>query len=452
MNEEDVSVPRKGSSGRRDMLRMAFQAAVDAADPEAAVRKHVDLQGNRLNIGGRSYVLDDYARVLLVGAGKASAPMAKAMEDILGDRLSAGLVVVKYGHGLPLRGTRIIEAGHPMPDEAGLRGAAAVIELLEGCTANDLVIAVFSGGASALLPAPFAPIELSEKQESTRLLLECGATIDEINAVRKHISRLKGGRLARAASPAPVISLVISDVVGDRPDVIASGPAVPDHTYYKDAVAVIEKYGLESRMPRTVMRFLREGEAGRSPETPKPGDPVFSAVHTTIVAGNRDALHAAGEFLRSKGYNALVLTSCMEGEAREAARVLAAVGKEIRLSGQPVSPPCCVLAGGETTVTLRGGGKGGRNQELALSTAISLDGWERISLLCAGTDGSDGPTDAAGAFADGGTCARARALGLDPADYLARNDAYHFFDALGDLLITGPTRTNVMDLVCMIVE
>jgi len=345
-----------------------------------------------------------------------------------------------------------MEAGHPLPDQSGLEGTAEILYLLEECTGKDLVICALSGGASALLPAPVPPLNLHQKQLTTQLLLECGADIGEINSIRKHLSRSKGGGLARAAYPATLISLILSDVVGDRLDVIASGPTVADDSRFADCLTVVERYGLASRLPAPVWQFLQDGAAGVHPETPKAGDPIFAKVENVVVGNNRLALLAAQDRAEALGFRTLLLTSGLEGEACQVGRMLAAVGKEACLSGHPVAPPACVLAGGETTVTLRGHGKGGRNQELALAAAMALDGWSRISLLCAGTDGTDGPTDAAGALVDGATCRRARAMGLNPLDFLLRHDSYNFFEPLGDLLITGPTRTNVMDVMCLLIE
>jgi glycerate 2-kinase len=378
--------------------------------------------------------------------------MAGALEDLLGDRLTDALVVVKYGHTVPLKRTEVVEAGHPVPDQAGLDAAERLLQLLEGCTEDDLVICALSGGASALLPAPAFPLDLHQKQVVTQALLQCGATVGEINTLRKHLSRIKGGGLARAAYPATLVSLILSDVIGDRLDVIASGPTFPDESRFADCLAIVERYGLSSRIPDAVWRFLREGDAGLHPETAKTGDPIFAGILNRIVGNNRAALLAAKACAESLGLSTILLSSCMEGEAREVGRLLASIGKEAGLSAHPVAVPACVLAGGETTVTLRGRGKGGRSQELALSAAMALDGWSRVSLLAAGTDGTDGPTDAAGAFADGSTCTRARTVGMNPEEYLSRNDAYPFFQRLGDLLITGPTRTNVMDLVCLLIQ
>jgi glycerate 2-kinase len=437
---------------RKDLLTEIFCAGLCAADPETAIHRQVSRQGNHLQVGGRAYHLPDFERVFLIGAGKATALMAKALEELLGDSLTGGLILVKHGHAVPLRRIRVMEAGHPIPDQSGLEGTAKILQLLDDCSEKDLVICAFSGGASALLPAPVSPLNLLQKQLTTQLLLECGADIGEINCIRKHLSKSKGGGLARAAYPATLISLILSDVVGDRLDVIASGPTVADDSRFADCLAIVSRYGLASRLPTPVWQFLQEGAAGLHPETPKSGAPIFAKVQNLVVGNNRLALLAARDRAEALGLRALLLTACLEGEAHEVGRMLAAVGKEACFSGHPVAPPACVLAGGETTVTLRSNGKGGRNQELALAAAMALDGWNRISLLSAGTDGTDGPTDAAGALVDGTTCYRARAIGLSPADFLLRHDSYHFFESLGDLLITGPTRTNVMDIMCLLIE
>ncbi|MBW2334182.1 MAG: glycerate kinase [Deltaproteobacteria bacterium] len=433
-------------------LEDIFRAGLKAVDPERAVQKYVRRQGNQLFVGDCSYILDSYKRIFLIGAGKGTGPMAKALENILGERLTNGLIIVKYGHGIPLEKTQILEADHPIPDDAGLRATKELLKQVQECTEEDLIMCAFSGGGSALLPAPSSPITLDQKQATTRLLLECGATINEINAIRKHLSRSKGGWLAKEAYPATIVSLLLSDVIGDRLDVIASGPTVPDESTYSDCIKIIDRYGLSDRLPKSVTDYFKKGAAGSLPETPKAGDPVFSQVQNLIVGNNRESLLAAQERALSLGYNTIVLSSQIEGEAREVAQVFAAIGKEISQANLPISPPACIIAGGETTVTIQGDGRGGRNQELALACAIAIDGWKRVSLLSAGTDGTDGPTDAAGAMVNGTSCGRARQANLDPRDFLLANDSYTFFESLGDLLKTGPTRTNVMDIICMLVD
>jgi len=427
-------------------------AGLKAVDPEEAVRSHVCLEGSRLQVGEHIYPLHRFKRVIVTGAGKGTAPMAKALEDVLGEWLTTGWIIIKYGHGLPLKKIRVLEAGHPVPDQAGLDATRSVLEEIKKCTAEDLVLCAFSGGGSALTPAPRPPISFSEKQQTTQLLLDCGATIDELNALRKHLSIIKGGQLAKLAYPATVVALLLSDVVGDPLDVIASGPTAPDPSTFAECLTMLAYYRLTDRLPPAVVKLLRDGAEGLIEDTPKPGDAVFTKVQNLVVGNNRAALLAAAQEARLLGYQTLILTSFMQGEAREIAQALTAIGKEIIMSGNPIPTPACILAGGETTVRIGGRGKGGRNQELALAAAIALKDWSRIALLSAGTDGTDGPTDAAGAFVDGETFRRAWQLGMNPGDYLLNNDSYTFFDRLGQLFKTGPTRTNVMDLICLIVD
>ena len=345
-----------------------------------------------------------------------------------------------------------MEAGHPVPDQAGLEATRFILAEIERCTAEDLVLCAFSGGGSALTPAPRPPLSFFEKQQTTQLLLDSGASIDELNALRKHLSIIKGGQLAKLAYPATVIALFLSDVVGDPLDVIASGPTVPDPSTFADCLTIIGRYSLTDSLPPAVVKLLRDGAAALLEDTPKAGETVFKKVQNLVVGSNRAALLAAAHEARRLGYHTLILSSFMQGEAREIAQALTAIGKEIVLSDNPLPAPACILAGGETTVRIQGRGKGGRNQELALAAAIALEDWSHIALLSAGTDGTDGPTDAAGAFVDGKTCRKARQKEMNPGDYLANNDSYTFFDQLGQLFKTGPTRTNVMDLICLLVD
>jgi glycerate 2-kinase len=448
MNLSAWQLPAEEQEARANVWPI-IKAALAAVDPGEAVRRQVQRSGATLRIGDRTYQLDDYKRVLVIGGGKAGVPMAAALAEILQDRLADGLVVVKRGHVLAERigAVEVVEAGHPLPDEAGVQGAGRMVSLLEGASEGDLVICVISGGGSALMTLPVQGISLADLRALTGKLLACGATIGEINAVRKHCSRIKGGQLARLASPATLLSLILSDVVGNPLDVIASGPTVPDPTTYDDAYRVLEKYGVVKEVPASIVEHLQAGMAGRILETPKPGDSAFARVQNLIVGSNELAAQAAMEEAERLGFKAMVLSTFIEGEAREVAKVFAGLAKGMAWHDQPLAPPACLVAGGETTVTLRGQGKGGRNQELALAAALALEGWEKVMVVSLATDGNDGPTEAAGAFASGTTVARGQALGLSAQAHLENNDSYAFFAALGDLVLTGPTNTNVNDLI-----
>jgi len=438
------------------------QAALEAVEPAAAVHRHVRREEDGLIVADRRYDLRGYERVFVVGGGKAAVPMATAIADILSERLTDGVIVTKYGHipaksQIPDHKFQIIEAGHPVPDENSIRGAQAVADLARRATERDLVICLISGGGSALLTLPVPGMDLTSLQALTDALLRSGATINELNTVRKHWSRIKGGNLARLAVPATLVTLVLSDVVGDPLDVIASGPTVPDLTTVADAQAVLKRYRIHET------GFFLENPVSSShscpspkgewvfQETPKPGDPAFERAQHVVVGSNRLAALAAVEKARQLGFNALLLSTYVEGEAREVAKVAAALAKGVRTHGDPLPPPVCLVWGGETTVTIRGEGKGGRNQELALAAALALDGWPGVLVMALATDGTDGPTDSAGAVATGETVARAQALGLDPRAALEANDSYPFFDTLGDLIRTGPTGTNVNDLLFVLV-
>ncbi len=432
---------------RPDSLDTVLAAALAAVEPGQSVRRFLSRRDTALEVDGRVYDLSRHRRVLVVGAGKASAPMAAAVEDVVGKSIPlSGSVTVRYGHVAPTRAVHILEAGHPMPDAAGVAATRAIVDLLQETTENDLVVCVISGGGSALMTLPSEGISLEDLQQTTDALLRCGATINELNTVRKHLDLVKGGGLARLAAPAQLVTLVLSDVVGNPLDVIASGPTVPDTSTFADASAVLERYGVWSALPQSVASRIRAGVDQQIPDTPKPGDPLFERAQSVIVGSNLLACEAAAQAATRAGFSALVLTTWVEGEAREVGRVLAGLLREVDSSGHPLARPCCLVAGGETTVTVRGQGRGGRNQELALSAAFSLRGVRDVLLASVGTDGSDGPTDAAGAYVDGSTLDRAAALGLDPAVALANNDSYTLFDGLGDLIRTGPTNTNVNDL------
>jgi glycerate 2-kinase len=413
-----------------------FKAALAAADPAGAVTRYL-----------RRRDFSRYRRIYVIGAGKAGASMAQAAERVLGRRITAGLVNVKYGHRAKVKRVELNECGHPVPDEQGVAGARRIAEIATAAQKDDLVLCLISGGGSALLPFPAPPVTLAEKQEVTKLLLNCGANIHEINAVRKHISAIKGGQLARLAFPATVEALLLSDVIGDDLDVIGSGPTAPDASTFGSAAAILERFDIFDRVPPAVRDRLEQGMRGELPETPKPADPIFARVRNTIVGGNRLALEAAARHARSLGFRTLILASGIQGETREVARMHAAIAREIVESGRPLKPPACIITGGETTVTIRGEGLGGRNQEFVLAAALDIAGLRDTVVLSAGTDGTDGPTEAAGAVADGGTLARKP----EARRYLDTNDSYHYFEALGDLLVTGPTNTNVMDVRIMLV-
>ena len=423
-----------------------FQAGLKAVDPVAAVKKNVKLTKDRLTICDSHWDLSEFDRLFIVGAGKASGAMAAAMEDILTERITAGCIIVKYGHGANLSRISLVEAGHPIPDRQGQKGARQIRKLCENAGANDLVLFLISGGGSALMPEPSTGLTLADKQLTSQILLACGAGIHEINTLRKHLSQIKGGRLALSAYPARTVALILSDVVGDDLDIIASGPTVPDSGTFQDCLEIINKYELAAKLPSAVRYHLTAGVAGQVEETPKSDHPAFGLAEHFIIGNNLQALVAAQKKAESLGYQAVMLSSQLTGETRDAAEFHAAVIKEILQSGHPAKPPACLLSGGETTVTLQGNGKGGRNQEFVLAAIPFLKDLAPLVCLSVGTDGTDGPTHAAGAIMDSMSLKRATAKGLDPSVFLANNDSYHFFQALDDLIITGPTRTNVMDI------
>lgn len=428
-----------------------FQAALAAADPFPAVQKNLVLQGNRLRAGEHIFDLDDFDRILVAGAGKAAAGMGLAVEAVLGGRISAGMLVLPEGAGAQFRHITCGTGGHPLPDEGSRRASGKVLELLAGADEKTLVLFLVSGGASALLASPAPGVTLADKNAVTSLLLGCGAAIGELNAVRKHLSAVKGGRLAAAAFPAAQLTLAVSDVIGDRPDVMGSGPTVADSTTFADALAVIGKYGLRDRVPVRARQFLERGLAGGESETLKQDDPRLARSLFVVIGNNASALAGAQAKANAMGWRSEISAAPVQGEARGAARSLAAAALKTQAGLRP-GEKLCLLSGGETTVSVLGRGRGGRNQELALAMALEIAGRQGIELLSAGSDGVDGPTDAAGAVVDGTTMAAAAALGLDAGTYLENNDSYSFFSELDrrgggkSLLKTGPTGTNVMDL------
>jgi glycerate 2-kinase len=426
-----------------------MKAALESVDPHTAVLENFNFNNATLHVNQKEYDIDSYERVFLVGAGKAGQPMAEAVSEVLGPWLLMGKVIVKEGYRskshIP-KNIEIIEAGHPIPDQRGINGTHEIIELLEGTTQDDLVICVISGGASALLVSPVVGVSLNDLQDLTYELLASGATINEINTLRKHLERAKGGQIARYASPAKIISLILSDVVGDPLEVIGSGPTVPDPTNYSESLSILERLEIRDKIPGSIRDHLREGKVGKFPETPKPGDPIFQGANNIIIGSNRTAAQAAFQQAEKESFNSIILTNFLQGEAHQVGQFLGTIIRQLAEQNEPISRPACIIVGGETTVTLLGDGQGGRNQELALGAVKELAGLENVALMTLATDGGDGVTDAAGAVVTGSTFDTAFSLSLDPLSYLERNDSYNFFDPLGDLIITGPTMTNVNDL------
>ncbi len=436
---------------RQDAQNIFYQGLV-AVDPEACIHSCCAIDGHVLTIDKKSYDLNLFTKILVLGAGKAGASMARAVEALLKERITKGFVIVKYGHIRPLKYIALAEAGHPVPDENSLCAAEKLLDMAGEADGKTLVICLISGGGSALMTLPAKGISLFDKQETTKVLLGSGASIHEINTIRKHLSRIKGGLLARAVYPATLVCLVLSDVVGDHLDIIASGPATADPGTFEHCLEIIRTRNLGRKLPAAVLKHLETGARGKLPETPKKGDKIFDRVSHTLIAGNIHALLAAEKKARALGYHTLVLPDPVQGETREAAALCGTLARQVLAKGGPVKPPACILSGGETTVTLRGKGKGGRNQEFALASAIAVKGLENVVILSAGTDGTDGPTDAAGALADHTTVQRANRLGLVPEQFLLENNAYPFFESLSDLFKTGPTLTNVMDLHLLLIR
>lgn len=436
----------------REIALTLLESAISSVDPGNLVKKNIKLVGHNLEVVGTRLDLDDYDRIIVVGGGKASGRMAEALEEILQKRITTGVINVLRGTAGSF-GTKTIvlnEAGHPIPDDGGLEGVRKMMELLKGLDERTLVINLLSGGGSALLPAPADGISLVEKQKTTSLLLKCGATIAEINVIRKHISALKGGRLAALAYPATLLCIILSDVVGDSLPSIASGPTVADPSTFSDAIRILEYYSIWEKTPESVRNYLQKGTANKNLESPKPGDPRLSRVQNIILGNNRIALESAERKATELGCNALILSSYIEGEARHVGTVLSALVKETVTTDQPIVKPGVLLAGGETTVTVTGSGRGGRNQEVALSSALRVSSLKGVAIASVGTDGLDGSSEAAGAIVDGMTLKRALDMGMEPAKYLTDNDSYHFFKNLNDVVVTGPTGTNVNDVMVLV--
>jgi glycerate-2-kinase len=430
----------------RALALRSLESALNAVDPKQIIQSKLLLKNLTLHVDGYSIDLKKFKNIYVIGGGKASGSMAEALEQVLGNRITNGLVNVPRSSKNKTDIIKLHEASHPIPDEAGVEGTRRMLKIAEQAKEDDLVICLISGGGSSLMPLPRGKISIADKKKITNVLLKCGATINEINTVRKHISDFKGGWLAKKAYPSSILNLILSDVVGDPLDFIASGPTVPDSTTFSDAVKVLKKYRLWSKAPASIRKVLSDGEKGLIPETPKANDEAFKRVYNVVVGNNRLASLAAQKYLKSEGLNTLLLTSTLEGEARHVGIMLASIVHEVSVSGTPVPKPAGIIAGGETTVTVTGKGLGGRNQEIALAAAQKLNDMNGVVVASLSTDGVDGPTDAAGAIADGKTLVRAAKMGLTPEEYLAENDSYHFFSKLGDLIFTGPTGTNVNDV------
>ncbi len=437
---------------RADALKI-FEAGLAAADGGEAVKRAVKRIESDVVIESLDSIvrfnLDEFERVFLVGGGKAGAPMAEALLEAIGnDRVTQGVIAIPLGSDRPdiPANIRVIEATHPLPSDAAVAGARRTIELANDATERDLIIFLLSGGASAMLPLPVEGVCLADKVETTKQLLASGATIDEINAIRKHISAIKGGQLMKAAYPARVISLIMSDVIGERLESVGSGPTIRNTTTFAECLEIVGRYRLSRKLPRPVLKRLRDGALGKFAGPEDVPEKVFERCDNVVVCSNDLALIACQKAAGELGYSTLNLGSYIFGEAREVAKVMAGIGKSAQSRGYPVSPPCCIISGGELTVTLSGDGIGGRNQEFALAAGLHLHGTDGILILSAGTDGIDGASDAAGAIADGGTVPRGGYEGMEIADYLDRNDSFSYLDAIGDTIVTGRTGTNVMDI------
>ena len=434
----------------RKLALKSLEAAVNAVDPEKIIRKRVRLENSTLKVDEYALNLAGFRRIFVVGGGKASGRMAEALEKILKNRITSGIINVPKTDQSRTEIIKLHKSSHPIPDESGVEGTRQMMRIAEQAGRDDLVISLISGGGSSLMPLPRGEISIDDKRKITDALLKSGATINEINTVRKHISDFKGGWLAKKAYPATILNLVLSDVVGDPLDFIASGPTVPDSTTFADGINVLKKYQLWDNAPEPIRRVLRDGVEGLIPETPKAGDKAFKKTQNIVIGNNRCASSEACSYLRSGGLSAFLLTSTLEGEAKQVGAFFAAIIREIVSSGNPARRPCAIVAGGETTVVVKGKGKGGRNQEIPLAAALKLCRSDGVVLASLATDGVDGPTDAAGAIVDGKTMMRAAEAGLAPEVYLAENDSYSFFSKLDDLIFTGPTGTNVNDISVLV--
>jgi len=441
----------------REEIKKIYRAAIEAVNPEKAIKACLTLENGILKLRSdnktiKAFDLNRFNKIIVVGAGKATASMAKAIEDILGKRISLGFIIVKYGYTRNLFAIETMEAAHPLPDENSIAGAKQIKRMLENASEEDLVISLISGGGSALLCLPPESITPSEKQSTTDLLIKSGAAIHEINAVRKHLSLVKGGGLAKAAYPSTVLNLMVSDVVGDKIDVIASGPFVHDDSTFSDALGVLGKFNLIRRIPPSALAYITEGAHNEINKTEDRNDKKIAKTTHLIIASNILCLEAAKQAAKDLGYNSLILSSAIEGDTKEVAAWHSRIAMEVIASSNPLPAPACIISGGETTVRVRGSGKGGRNMEFAMQVAPLIDGFENIMIASIGTDGTDGPTDAAGALAHGFTMKNAAEIGIDINEHMINNDSYHFFKGLGDLIVTGPTHTNVMDIRIILIS
>jgi len=435
----------------RRLALESLEAAVKAVDPKQIIKSKLNLKNSILYVGEHSFDLGRFKNVYVIGGGKASGLMANALEQVLGKHITRGIVNVPRGDKAKTNIIKLHAASHPIPDETGVQGTTQMLKIAEKANEDDLIICLISGGGSSLMPLPRGEISVADKREITNALLKCGATINEINTVRKHISEFKGGWLAKKAYPATILNLILSDVLSDPLDFIASGPTVLDSTTFSDAVKVLKKYVLWNKTPKTVQKVLSDGEKGLIPETPKANDDAFKKVFNVVVGNNRLASQTACKQLELDGLNTFLLTATLEGEARHVGTMLSSIASEMISSGNPVSRPAGVVVGGETTVTVTGKGLGGRNQEIALAATLKLKNVDGVVIASLSTDGIDGPTDAAGAIVDGKTLKKAKKKGLIPEEYLSRNDSYNFFSKIGDLIFTGPTGTNVNDVSAIVV-
>lgn len=429
-----------------------FKAGIRAVNPEKLIKKFLRREKDKLYVGGRVYDLSNIRKVIVVGAGKASAKMAKGVEEVLGRKIDSGIVITRYSYLSKLRRIRLIQAGHPLPDKNGLRGTKKIIQLLKKTKEKDLVICLISGGGSSLLVAPVPRVSLEDKRKTTDLLLRCGANIVEINAIRKHLSKIKGGNLAQLAYPAKVVSLILSDVPNDRMDVIASGPTVADRSNFYQCLKIIRKYDLSRKIPTSVDRYLKSSLGSKRNETPKPGSPFFKRVQNLIIGSNLLALKGCKEKAERLRFKTHLISKPIVGDNIRAAIKHTELAFRIKKEGKPISAPACIISGGETTVKVRGGGLGGRNQEFVLVCGKNAGKMKKFLILSASTDGTDGPTDAAGAFCDESTMKKAKAKGLDADEFLKNNDSYNFFKKAGGLIKIKPTGTNVMDIHLILVK